>query len=483
MPSASFSRNLWVYLGALTLLGGGTLLVILHPPAAARFAAPVPAPPQAAQAGSLDALALLLLQILVIIGFAKGLSRVLRFLGQPAVVVEILAGIVLGPSVLGAVAPHAKDWLFPASSFASLGMLSQIGLTLYMFVVGMQLDTNIARRRAGAVVLVSHTSILLPFFLGCCAAWALYGQLASPGAPFTSFALFMGVALSVTAFPVLARILSERRLTGSPMGALALTCAAVGDVTAWCLLAVVVAFARSGSPMGGVATVAGAAVFAAVMLFAVRPLMARLLADVRRGEHPDKTWMAWVLVYLLLSALAAQAVGIHALFGAFIAGVAMPASSALRTTVTERVEYVAEIVLLPLFFALSGLNTDIGLISGLGPWLICAAIIALAVVGKMAGGVFAARANRIPWGDAFVLGALLNTRGLMELVVLNIGYQMGLLPQRTFTMLIIMALVTTVMTGPLVGWLTRRRPLDPTTPAGGAATTPATERIAVSKYE
>jgi Kef-type K+ transport system membrane component KefB len=332
-----------------------------------------------------------------------------------------------------------------------------------MFAVGMHLDTGAAKQRADAAVLISHSSMLFPFFLGVASAWFLYPTFAGEAIAFIPFALFMGIAMSVTAFPVLARILKERQLTHTTIGALALTCAAVDDITAWCLLALVVAIAKSGPLAVAAATVGLTIAYLLMMVFLVRPLLARVLE--RQAEKGDeRTWMAIILLVVLCSAMVTEVIGIHALFGAFFAGVVMPKKPSLRARASDRVEYVSELVLLPLFFALTGLRTRIGLLDQGHLWLICLGVIAVAVFGKLVGGAFAARiSGGIAWREAWLLGALLNTRGLMELVVLNIGYEMGILSPTIFTMLVLMALVTTVMTGPLVSLLTGQPRLDTVT--------------------
>jgi Kef-type K+ transport system membrane component KefB len=459
-------RTLAIYLTTLVLFGGGILALCLHGPEPSATSAQV-RPSVVVVANSyghflLNQLQtpaiLLLVQIIVILLFSKLFSLVMRPFGQPTVVMEILAGVVLGPSVIGFIWPGFTHHLFPASSFSTLQALSQIGLMLYMFVVGMQLDTKMAREHSDAAMLVSHASMICPFFFGVVLARGLYSTCAPPGVHFLPFALFMGIAMSVTAFPVLARILRERGMSTTAMGSLALTCAAIGDLTAWCLLAAVVAIAQHGPLSIAYGTVLASALYLLTMMFVVRPLLERLFSRSSFTALADKTWMALILVYLLLSSLMTELIGIHALFGAFVAGLAMPKLSTLRSTVTERVEYTSEIVLLPLFFALTGLRTQIGLLTHASDWMICLLIILVAVVGKGVGGILAARGSAIPWRDSLLLGVLLNTRGLMELVILNIGYDLGILSPAIFTMLVIMALATTCMTGPLVTLLTRKGP-------------------------
>ncbi len=463
-------RPALIYFITLAVFGSGIWALLVYGPANSPIAAATTTTP-AASSSFLAWLAkelhqpliLLLLQIVVIIGFTRLIGNAFRPFGQPRVVVEIAAGIVLGPSVLGMVWPEAGAFLFPPASLPALGTLSQIGLILFMFVVGMHLNTGAAKERADAAVLISHTSMIFPFFLGVASAWYLYPTFAGDEIGFVPFALFMGIAMSVTAFPVLARILKERQLTTTLVGALALTCAAVDDITAWCLLAVVVAIAKSGPLTAAAATVALTVVYLLLMLFVVRPLLAKVLQrQSDRGD--DRTWMALVLLTVLLSAMITEIIGIHALFGAFFAGVIMPPKPELRARASERVEYVSELVLLPLFFALTGLRTQIGLLNEPHLWGICAGVIFIAVLGKLVGGALAARlSGGISWRDSWLLGALLNTRGLMELVVLNIGYEMGILSPTIFTMMVLMALVTTVMTGPLIGLLTGKTRLDTVT--------------------
>ncbi len=405
-------------------------------------------------------LPLLLLQLTLIIGFIKLFSALFRRFGQPRVVVEILAGIVLGPSLLGFFWPASTAFLFPVHSLPTLEMFSQLGLILFMFVVGLHVDTNIVKQRANAAVLISHTAIIFPFFLGVASAWFLFPRFAGPQINFIPFALFMGIAMSITAFPILARIISERQLSASPVGVLALTVAAIDDITAWCLLAIVVAIAKAGPLIEAVMTIVYTLIYIGVMFYLVRPGIHDWLQrhfNAKAGDQ-DRAWMTITILLVLLSSLTTELIGIHALFGAFLAGVIMPKMPVLRQRAAERVEYVSELVLLPLFFALVGLRTRIDLLSNLELWWICAWITMVAIVGKMIGGAFAARlSGDISWRDAWLLGALLNTRGLMELIILTIGYELGILTADIFTVLVLMALITTVMTGPLVAWLTGKR--------------------------
>jgi Kef-type K+ transport system membrane component KefB len=398
-------------------------------------------------------LSVLLLQIIVVIGAAKLCGLLFQRFRQPAVIGEMLAGILLGPSLLGASLPAVEAFLFPVASLGPLQLLSQIGVILFMFFVGIELDLSSMRQRAQAAILVSHVSIVAPFLLGTAVALAAYSSLAPAGVAFAPFALFMGTAMSITAFPVLARIIKERGLSQSPLGVTALACAAVDDVTAWCILAVVVAIAKASGLAGAALTVALALLFIAAMVWLVRPRICALAERELGGEARRSGLVVAALVFAFLAALCTEAIGIHALFGAFLAGAIMPPRARLSQLLRERVETFASAFLLPLFFAFTGLRTQIGLLDDGYDWLWCAAIIAVAIIGKFGGGLVAARVSGLRWHDAAAIGALMNTRGLMELIVLNIGYDLGILSPRIFAMMVVMALVTTLMTGPMLSLL------------------------------
>ena len=394
-------------------------------------------------------LAVLVLQLLVIVLATQAFGSLATLVKQPSVIGEIAAGLLLGPSLLGNLWPTAYGALFPADSLDVLRLLSQVGVILFMFTVGLDLDPRHLKQRAPTAIAVSHFPIVVPFLLGSSLALALFTGYAPPGVPFHAFALFMGIALSITAFPVLARVIEERGLTRTPLGSTAIACAAVDDVTAWSLLAVVVTLVTAGGLGGALAImVLALAAFIVSMLFVVRPALARLLPDGSEALTRGRT--AVVLAALLGSALITELIGIHALFGAFLAGVVMPQSSGLRRQLRERLESLSSVFLLPIFFAFTGLRTEIGLLNDVRDWAVCAGIILTAIAGKLVGSMLAARWTGSSWHDAFVLGALMNTRGLMELVALNVGYDLGILSPEMFTMLVVMALVTTAMTGPLV---------------------------------
>jgi len=487
-------RNIVFYVVTILLFGTGILFILhlggkLQPPAAAPAAAPATAVhpgvgaegPKAPVGGTAaiaatfienleSPLSILLLQVIVIVAAARILGSLFKKIGQPSVIGEMVAGILLGPSLLGLLAPGVQTFLFPASSMGALRMLSQIGVILFMFVVGIELDVAHLRSKADAAVLVSHASILVPFFLGSVSSLLLYRWLAPAGVPFSAFALFMGIAMSITAFPVLARILEERRLSATPLGSTAIACAAVDDVTAWCLLAVVVAIVRANGLAGSLLTIVLTLLFIATMLLVVKPRVDRMLSERTQYQHGSVGLLAGIFSFVFASALFTELIGIHALFGAFLAGVCMPPNHGLRPFLRERVETFSSVLLLPLFFAFTGLRTQIGLLDDWWSWLVCLGIIAVAIVGKLGGSMFAARWTGMSWGDSFSLGTLMNTRGLVELIVLNLGYDLGILSPRIFAMLVLMALITTFMTGPLLHlrrFLSRGKALT-VTPAGTA---------------
>lgn len=405
-----------------------------------------------------DPLGRLLLQVIVVIIATRCVGLIFVRFRQPAVVGEVLAGILLGPTLLGWAAPGVQSFIFPADSLGTLKLLSQIGVCLFMFVVGLELEIELLRQKARQAVLVSHVGMLFPMTLGVALALALYSGYAGRGSAFMPFALFMGVALSITAFPVLARILKERRMEKTFLGTTAIACAAVGDATAWILLAFVVALTGATSLAAtaiGLGLVCG---FVTFVLVGVRPMLERWLkADQMDESGPSSGTLVVVLLMLFICSLATEAIGVHALFGAFVAGVAMPSAKAFRDQLILRIENFASLFLLPLFFAFSGLRTQLNLLNDPMSWLVCLGIIGLATLGKLGGTMVTARLTGMGWRDSFSLGALMNTRGLVELVALNIGYDLGILSPRIFAMMVLMALVTTFMTGPLLNLAQRRK--------------------------
>lgn len=400
-----------------------------------------------------DALLHVLLALTAVIVLGRLLGWLFAWIGQPPVIGEVVAGIMLGPSLLGHLAPNFAGYLFPPEIAPQLSVVAQIGVILYMFLVGLELNCDLLRNKAHATVTISHASIVLPFVLGATLALLLFPTLAPDGVSFTNFALFMGVSMSITAFPVLARILTDRRLEKTEIGVLALTCAAADDVTAWCLLALAVGVARA--EMSQALIVIGLTLaYMAVMFWLVRPIAERM-ADQYDSGPATRNKTALVFVAVLLSALATEFIGVHAIFGAFLLGAIIPHQSALAREFTDKLEDLVTILLLPAFFAFTGMRTQIGLVSGLQDWVICGLIILVATLGKFGGTVVAARFHGISWRHSSALGVLMNTRGLMELIVLNIGLDLGIISPRLFAMMVVMALVTTLTTTPILRLLER----------------------------
>lgn len=396
-------------------------------------------------------IALLVAQISVIVLTARMAGWLFRKLGQPQVMGEMVAGILLGPSLLGWVVPKFSVALFPPASLGFLNSLSQIGLLLFMFLVGSELNPKTLRGRKHTAVVTSHVSIIVPFFLGTVLALYLYPRLSDDSVAFAHFALFVGTAMSITAFPVLARILTERNLIHTHIGAITIACAAVDDVTAWCILAGVVLLVRSSSatiPLW--LTVTGTAIYVFFMWFGVQRALVRLGANFLKRKSLTQDMMSVILLLVLVSGWVTERLGIHALFGAFLMGVVMPKDQGFVRAVKEKLEGLTVVLLLPLYFAFTGLRTSIGLLSGADMWFFCGLIILVAIVGKFGGATFSARLSGMPWREAGAVGVLMNTRGLMELVVLNIGLDIGVISPALFTMMVLMALVTTFMTTPLL---------------------------------
>jgi Kef-type K+ transport system membrane component KefB/nucleotide-binding universal stress UspA family protein len=394
---------------------------------------------------------LLILQVAVILVAARVVGMVFRRIGQPQVVGEMVAGILLGPSLLGWVAPGAFAILFPPESLPALNSLSQVGLLLFMFLVGLEFDPALLRGRGNAAVVTSHVSIVAPFLLGTLLALGLYPRLSDASVSFTGFALFMGAAMSVTAFPVLARILTERNLLRTRLGAVAIACAAVDDVSAWTLLAFVVVIVRAGAAeMPLWLTIGGSVVYVALMVTLVRRLLASLESYFLSRGRMTQDLVAGIVLLLLASAWVTEWLGIHALFGAFVIGAVMPKHPRFTHELTGRLQDVTVVLLLPLFFAFTGLRTSIGLVSGVELWVITGLVVVVAVAGKLGGSAIAARLTGLSWRESGALGVLMNTRGLMELVILTIGLELGVISPTLFTMMVLMALVTTFMTTPLL---------------------------------
>lgn len=400
-----------------------------------------------------SSLGILLLQIIAILVTCRIFGWLFKKIGQPTVIGEILAGIVLGPSVLGNISPEASAFLFPIESLGNITILSQFGLILFMFAIGMELNLTEIRQKLNETILISHTSTIVPFFFGMLTAYFVYEKYADKSIPFLSFALFIGIAMSITAFPVLARIIQEKGLTKTHLGVITLASAANGDITAWCLLAVVIAIAQAGTMLSAVYNIGFSILYIVIMFLAIRPFLRMVGQIYHNKEVIDKGIVAFILLLLVISSYFTEILGLHALFGAFIAGVVMPENIKFRKIMTEKVEDVSLALFLPLFFASTGLRTEIGLIDSTEQWILCTIFILVAIVGKFGGAMFSARFVGESWKDSLYIGALMNTRGLMELVVLTIGYEMGILTPSVFVMLVIMTLVTTFMTTPLVSFI------------------------------
>jgi Kef-type K+ transport system membrane component KefB len=400
----------------------------------------------------------LLLQVSIIVIFARLAGLAFRRIGQPQVMGEMVAGILLGPSFLGWIYPAAMDRLFPETSLGYLSTLSQVGLLLYMFLVGLEFNPKMLRNLGHAAFLTSHVSISVPFLMGAMLALYLYPLLSGDNVPFLEFALFMGAAMSVTAFPVLARILRERDLHRTRLGTISIACAAVDDVTAWCILAYILALARASHgthPLWW--TVLGLFAFVVFMTTAVRLWLQSFVNRFRSRGSISDDMMGVILLILLGSAAITEWLGIHLLFGAFLFGAIMPKEEDFVHRISEKLESITMVLLLPIFFAFTGLRTSTGLLREAEMWMFCGLIILVAVAGKLGGSFVAARVAGLGWREAAGVGILMNTRGLMELVILNIGLDLGIITPVVFSMMVIMALVTTFMTTPLLAWVYPRR--------------------------
>lgn len=396
----------------------------------------------------------LILQIALILLVSRVVGWLFRRIGQPQVVGEMVAGIMLGPSLLGAAAPGAFATIFPAASLDSLNALSQVGLLLFMFLVGVEFDPARLRGRGEAAVLTSHASILAPFFFGTALALWTYPRLSDAGVPFVGFALFSGAAMSVTAFPVLARILVERNLQRTRLGAVAIACAAVDDVSAWTLLAVVIIVVRASAAQAPLwVTVGGALAYVAVMAFGVRRALRLVERRFEQQGRLTQDMVALVAVALLASAWTTERLGIHALFGAFAMGAVMPKNPKLVRALMERLEDLTVVVFLPIFFAYTGLRTQVGLLPGSAAWVSFGLVLAAAVGGKLGASAIASRLTGLGWRESLAVGTLMNTRGLMELVILGIGLDLGAISPELFAMMVLMAIVTTFMTTPILDLL------------------------------
>lgn len=407
-----------------------------------------------------DTLFHVLTALTVIIITARLCGFLFSLLRQPAVIGEIVGGIMLGPSLLGRVAPGVSAAVFPEAVSPFINVIAQLGVILYMFMVGLELDLRAVSKSRHATLVISHASILVPFILGSALALAIYPVMSPGDVPFTVFALFLGVSMSITAFPVLARILTDLGLCSTRMGNLSLTCAAIDDATAWCLLAFVVSVAQA-QAMSAIRTLAFTVSFVVIVLVVIAPLVRRwLLPYLERSGRLTRSGLSIIFAAMLLSALSTELIGIHALFGAFLLGTVIPCDSKAAHELKGSIEGIVSVLFLPAFFAYTGLRTQIGLVSGGTAWLMCGAIIAVACIGKFGGSFMAARLTGLGWRDSSALGILMNTRGLVELIVLNIGLDLRVITPQLFAMLVMMALLTTFMSTPSLQLLTRGHPWE-----------------------
>ena len=429
----------------------------------ARFAEELPEPGTSARPAEKrdgeETFGRLMLAIAAVILAARLVGALIARFHQPRVMGEVLAGILLGPTLLGVVSPEAKDYLFPPDIVPLLSGAAQIGLAFYLFLVGMELDPALLRDRIGQAAFISNASVAFPMGLGFLVALPVY-ELLSPDVRYLPFALFIGVAMSVTAFPVLARILAERRMLKRPVGALSIAGAAIDDVTAWCLLALAAAIASSGEPSHALQVVALAALFTAAMLVVGRRLLGRMSKAYDEVGQVPTLWLGVIFVGVLLSAFVAQQIGVAAIFGAFVMGLIMPRRAGLTADVSGRFESFVVLVLLPLFFVVTGLRTEINAINRPILWAVTLLLVVVAIVGKFVGAMLAARFGGFSLRDSAAIGALMNTRGLTELIVLNIGLDLGVISTQLFTMLVVMALVTTFMAGPILRLIDPRHELS-----------------------
>ena len=393
----------------------------------------------------------LLLQIVVILGTARLLGFLLRYFGQASVIGEMAAGFVVGPVVFGALAPELHAHIFAPQSLGMLNGLSQLGLVLFMFIVGAELRLpSGVQRQLFAAGRIGVFSVIVPMVLGLPMAALLYDSLAPAGVAFWPFALFMAASVSITAFPVMARILKDRGMTHTTVGRLGLTGAAVADVLAWVMLAAVLILASSTGEWRQLArTVGGLAVLVAVLFLGLKPLLARVIQRYASNGRPEGALLATLLIGTFASAYITDLLGVHAVFGAFVFGACLPRDDRLLAALIERIEHVAILILMPIFFALAGLNTtpDAFVGAGLGALLL---ILGVAIAGKLVGSAVAARFAGQSWRTSLAVGSLMNARGMMELIAIKVGLDIGVIGPDLFTMLMVMAIVTTVMTGPLL---------------------------------
>ena len=406
----------------------------------------------------------LFLQLTVILAACRAVGAIGRRLGQTQVVCEMITGVLLGPSLFGIVAPDAQKWLFPTKavvggvtmahpSMSILYAMSQVGLVLYMFLVGLEFDTSLIKGKLRSAGLISASGIIVPFFLGGLLAFQLRGkvELFAPGISPLMAALYMGAAMSITAFPMLARILDERGITKTRIGTVSLAAGSLDDALAWVLLALILASVKS-SPMIAWMAIGGTVIYVLGMTFVGRPFLSFFERWAQRDGELSTASITLLLGIIMLCAWTTDAVGVYAVFGAFICGTAMPRGK-FSELVRKKMDLLTTSLLLPIFFVYSGLNTRIDLLNNSSLIGIAAIIIAIAIIGKGVACALAARAGGENWREAWTIGTLMNARGLMELIILNIGREKGLINDTLFTIMVLMAIVTTVMASPIFQWI------------------------------
>jgi Kef-type K+ transport system membrane component KefB len=405
-------------------------------------------------------LAILILQVILILAVSRTFAFIFTKIGQPPVMGEIIAGITLGPSLLGWVLPDVSAFVFPENTLGNLQFLSQIGLLFFMFIIGMELDLNIFKRKIQQSIFISHSGIALSFIIGILTGFSIYSLFAPPNTRPLEFALFLGMSMSITAFPVMARILQEKGYTKKTFGSMMIGIAAVDDVTAWCLLAVLIAYIKAGTIMGALPTVVLSLGYLGVMFFMIQPFLKKVGAIYVSRENLSRAIVGMIFGVMMISSYVTEVIGIHAFFGAFVAGVVMPPNLTFKKVLTEKIEDVSLVLLLPLFFVYTGLRTEIGLLNNPQLWKYAILLILLSIAGKFIGGFVSSKLTGHTWKESWMVGVLMNSRGLMELVVLNIGYDFGLFSKEIFTIMVLMALTTTLMAGPsldLIEWIYRTR--------------------------
>ncbi|MEB3191894.1 MAG: cation:proton antiporter [Snowella sp.] len=401
-----------------------------------------------------NTLLLILLEIATIIGLARLVGLLFFYFKQPQVMGEIVAGIMLGPSLLGWIAPNFFKTLFPSTTTPFLYLLSQIGLIFFMFLVGLELNPKYLRHKLKIAILTSNISILLPFILGVILAFTILYKINNLSqVSFVAFALFVGAAMSITAFPVLARILTDKKLAQTPLGTLALTCASVDDISAWCLLAIAITVTRTNNVLGAIPTILYIGIYGTVMIVFGRKVLKRLVRSYDRTGQLEQWLLTLIYIAVILSAVMTEWIGIDVIFGGFLLGAVMPKNIGLTNDLTAKTEDFVSTFLLPIFFAYSGLNTQFNLLNTPYLWGICGLVILAAIVGKYVGVYGTTRFYGVEKREAQALGWLMNTRGLTELIILNVGLQLKVISPVIFTMFVIMALVTTLITSPLVEWV------------------------------